>query len=62
MWWWGEKIQRCIKAKKTTNKAFDETNREEDRIMFKIRKKEAKRAVAIARVRAWGDDENDVCR
>ncbi|KAG8232371.1 hypothetical protein J437_LFUL008839 [Ladona fulva] len=52
MWWWNEEVQKEIKEKKEAKKRWDLTGFQEDMETYKMRKKNAKRAVARAKAKA----------
>lgn len=60
-WWWNSEVQEIIKAKKEAKKQFDRERSVANREAYKRSKKEAKRAVAIAKARALDElyDELD---
>ena len=48
-WWWSDGVREALKEKKLAFKKWQRTNLDVDREEYKVRKKEAKRAVEIAR-------------
>ena len=52
-WWFNEEVQNVTRSKKEAKKKWDETQAEEDKLIYKERSKEAKRAVAIAKSEAY---------
>ncbi|XP_063591302.1 uncharacterized protein LOC134768404 [Penaeus indicus] len=52
-WWWCEEVQRRIREKKEARKRSFEGQSEENRAKYKTAKREAKRAVAVAKARAY---------
>ena len=51
-WWWNENVQDSVQRKKAARKQWGRTQHDEDREEYRERNKEAKRAVAQARVEA----------
>ena len=51
-WWWNEKVQESIKEKKEAKKAWDKTRNENTKKIYKKKSKE-KKAVAMAKGRAY---------
>ncbi|KAL0810434.1 hypothetical protein ABMA28_010573 [Loxostege sticticalis] len=51
-WWWSEPVQVAIKKKKEAFKTWQTTKTDADRGVYKDRKKEARKVVAIARSEA----------
>ena len=51
-WWWKDEIQLVLKEKKELMKRWEQTKLLADRVEYQIKKKEAKRAVAVARAEA----------
>ena len=65
-WWWNEEVQEKIKAKKAAFKEWQRTREESKKEEYKVRKGEAKRAVAKARAESLNAiydtlDENQGC-
>ena len=54
-WWWNEKVQESIKEKKEAKKAWDKIRDENTRKIYKEKKSKAKKAVAMAKERAYDD-------
>ena len=52
-WWWNEKVQESIKEKKEAKKAWDKTRNENTKKIYKEKKNKAKKAVAMAKERAY---------
>ena len=52
-WWWNEKVQESIKEKKEAKKAWDKTRNENTKKIYKEKKIKAKKAVAMAKGRAY---------
>ena len=52
-WWWNEKVQESIKEKKEAKKAWDKTRNENTKKIYKEEKSKAKKAVAMAKRRAY---------
>ncbi|XP_063589595.1 uncharacterized protein LOC134766592 [Penaeus indicus] len=52
-WWFNEEVQKKVKAKKIAKKRWEETKLDHDRENYKEYCKEAKRAVAIAKAKAY---------
>ena len=52
-WWWNDKVQDVIRAKKETNKVWESSRRQEDKDRYRQANKAAKKAVAIAKALAW---------
>ena len=51
-WWWKDEIQLVLKEKKELKKQWEQTRLQADKVEYKRKKKEAKRAVAVARAEA----------
>ena len=51
-WWWKDEIQLVLKEKKELKKRWEQTRLQADRVEYQRKKKEAKRAVAVARAEA----------
>ena len=51
IWWWNEKVQESIKEKKAWDKIRDENIKK----MYKEKKNKAKKAVSMAKKRAYED-------
>ena len=45
-WWWNDKVQEVIKAKKVAKKIWDASRRQEDKDRYRQTNKTAKKAVA----------------
>ena len=54
-WWWNEEVQESIKEKKEAKKAWDKIRDENTKKVYKEKKNKAKKAVAIAKGRAYDD-------
>ena len=52
-WWWNEEVQKSIKEKKEAKKAWDKTRNENTKKIYKEKKSKAKKAVAMAKRRAY---------
>ena len=52
-WWWNEEIQESIKEKKEAKEAWDKIRNENTKKIYKEKKSKAKKAVAIAKGRAY---------
>ena len=52
-WWWNEKDQESIKEKKEAKKAWEKTRNENTKKIYKEKKSKAKKAVAMAKGRAY---------
>jgi len=52
-WWWSSKVQEAVGAKRQAKKILDEEWSEERKAVYQDRKKEAKKAVAVARAEAF---------
>ena len=52
-WWWNDEVQKSIKEKKEANKAWDKTRNENTKKIYKEKKSKAKKAVAMAKRRAY---------
>ena len=53
--WWNEKFQESIKGKKEPKKGWDKIRDENIKKIYKEKKSEAKKAVAMAKGRAYDD-------
>ena len=53
--WWNEEVQESIKEKKEAKKAWDKIRDENTKKMYKEKKSKAKKAVAMAKGRAYDD-------
>ena len=51
-WWWEDEVQLVVKKKKELKKQWEQTRLQADKVEYKRKKKEAKRAVAVARAEA----------
>ena len=51
-WWWNEEVQKSIKEKKETKKAWDKIRGENTKKIYKEKKNKAKKAVAMAKGRS----------
>ena len=54
-WWWNEEVQESIKEKKEAKKAWDKIRNENTKKIYKEKKSKAKKAVAMAKGRAYDD-------
>ena len=54
-WWWNEEVQKNIKEKKETKKAWDKIRDENTKKIYKEKKNKAKRAVAMTKGRVYDD-------
>ena len=54
-WWWNEEVQKSIKEKKEAKKAWDKIRDENTKKIYKEKKSKAKKAVAMAKGRAYND-------
>ena len=54
-WWWNDEIQLVLKEKKELKKQWEKTSLQADKVEYRRKKKEAKRAVAVARAEAAGE-------
>ena len=54
-WWWNEEVQKSIKEKKEAKKAWDKTRNKNTKKVYKEKKSKAKKAVAMAKGRAFDD-------
>ena len=54
-WWWNEEVQKSIKEKKEAKKAWDKIRDENNKKVYKEKKNKAKKAVAMAKGRAYDD-------
>ena len=54
-WWWNEEVQKSIKEKKETKKAWDKIRNENTKKIYKEKKSKAKKAVAMEKIRAYDD-------
>ena len=52
-WWWNEEVQESIKEKKETQKAWDKIRDKNTKKIYKEKKSEAKKAVAMAKGRVY---------
>ena len=52
-WWCNEKVQESIKEKKKAKEAWDKIRNENTKKIYKEKKSKAKKAVAIAKRRAY---------
>ena len=52
-WWWNEEVQESIKEKKEAKKAWDKIRNENTIKVYKEKKRKAKKAVAMAKGRAY---------
>ena len=54
-WWWNEEVQKSIKEKKEAKTAWDKIRNENAIKIYKEKKNKAKKAVAMAKGRAYDD-------
>ena len=54
-WWWNKEVQESIKEKKEAKKAWDKIRDENTKKIYKEKKSKAKKAVAMAKGRAYDD-------
>ena len=54
-WWWNEEVQESIKEKKEAKKTWDKIRDENTKKIYKEKKSKAKKAVAMAKRRAYDD-------
>ena len=54
-WWWNEEVQESIKEKKEAKKPYDKIRDENTKKIYKEKKNKAKKAVAMAKGRAYDD-------
>ena len=54
-WWWNEEVQESIKEKKGAKKTLDKIRNENTKKIYKEKKIKAKKAVAMAKGRAYKD-------
>ena len=54
-WLWNEEVQESIKEKKEAKKTWDKIKDENTKKIYKKKKSKAKKAVAIAKGRAYDD-------
>ena len=54
-WWWNEEVQESIKEKKEAKKAWDKIINENTKKIYKEKKSKAKKAVLMAKRRAYND-------
>ena len=52
IWWWNEEVQKSIKEKKEAKKTWDRIRDKNTKKIYKEKKNEAKKAVAMAKGRA----------
>ena len=55
IWSWNEEVQESVKEKKEAKKAWDKIRDENTEKIYKKKKSKAKKAVAIAKRRAYND-------
>ena len=55
IWWWNEEVQESIKKKKEAKKAWDKIRGENTKMIYKEKKSKAKKAVEMAKTRAYYD-------
>ena len=54
-WWWNEEVQKSIQEKKDAKKAWDKIRDKNTKKVYKEKKNKAKKAVAMAKGRAYDD-------
>ena len=54
-WWWNKEVQKSIKEKKKAKKAWDKIRDKNTKKIYKEKKSKAKKAVAMAKGRAYDD-------
>ena len=54
-WWWNDKVQEVIKAKKVAKKIWDASRRQEDKDRYRQANKAAKKAVATTKALAMNE-------
>ena len=54
-WWWNEEVQESTKEKKGAKKAWNKIRYEKSKKIYKEKKSKAKKAVAMAKGRAYED-------
>ena len=54
-WWWNEEVQKSIKEKKEAKKAWDKIRDENTKKVYKEKKSNAKKAIAMAKI-CWYDN------
>ena len=54
-WWWNEEVQESIKENKEAKKTWDKIKNENTKKIYKEKKSKAKKAVAMAKGRAYDD-------
>ena len=54
-WWWNEEVQESIKEKKGAKKAWNKIRDKNTKKVYKEKKNKAKKAVAMAKRRAYDD-------
>ena len=52
-WWWNDEVQSKIKEKKLAFKTWQRSGNVEDKELYQLKSREAKRQVAIAKKLAW---------
>ena len=52
-WWWNDEVQESIKEKKEAKKAWDKIRDENSKKMYKEKKSNAKKAIAMGKRRAY---------
>lgn len=59
-WWWNDEVKEHIKEKRTAFKNWQRYRTEETRRLYKIKSRETRRAVAIAKRQAWEEWSRDL--
>ena len=54
-WWWSQQVKESTKAKKDAFKKWQLSGEEQDHEQYKVKKKESKKAVVIAKENAYED-------
>ena len=54
-WWWKDEVQLVLKKKKELKKQWEQSRLQADKFEYKRKKKEARRAVAVARAEATSE-------
>ena len=54
-WWWNQQVKESTKAKKDAFKKWQLSGDEQDHEQYKVKKRESKKAVAIAKDNAYED-------
>ena len=54
-WWWNQQVKESTKAKKDAFKKWQLSGEEQDHKLYKVKKRESKKSVAIAKENAYED-------